>query len=104
VAAKTRYLGIMRAVGMTGSQLNKMILAEAAAYSLTGCAAGSILGVLLQRVLILNYLTHFSLKWRLPVAQLVIILFITTIVTAFSVVSPLKRIRSKGITEVINSL
>lgn len=104
VAAKTRYLGVMRAVGMTGTQLNRMVLAEAATYSLTGCIAGSILGVLLQKALIMNFLTSFPIKWRLPLTQIAIIFMLVAIATALSVIGPLKRIRGKGITEVVNSL
>ncbi len=104
VASKTRYFGILRAVGMTGAQLNRMVLAEATTYSLTGCAAGSILGVLLQKALVINYLSSFHVKWSLPLLEIVIILVLVAIVTALSVIGPLKRIRAKGISEVVNSL
>lgn len=104
VASKTRYLGVMRAVGMSGAQLNKMILAEAATYSLTGCLAGCALGVMLQRALIENYLSSFKVIWEFPLVQIVLIVIITLLVTAISVISPLKRIKSKGISEVVNSL
>jgi len=104
VAAKTRYLGVMRAVGMSGAQLDKMVLVEAATYSLTGCISGCILGIVLQKMLIENWLTRFKVIWEFPLIQIVLILIITLAVTVFSVTGPLKRIKSKGIADVVNSL
>lgn len=40
VSARTRQYGAMRAVGMDGRQLTRMIAAEAATYALTGCLLG----------------------------------------------------------------
>ncbi|AGL01519.1 ABC transporter permease [Desulfoscipio gibsoniae] len=104
IASKTRYLGVMRAVGMSGAQLNKMVLVEAATYSLTGCLVGCTLGVILQGVLIANYLSNFHVPWEFPLVQIILILILTVLVIMFSVISPLKRIKSKGISEVVNSL
>jgi len=104
VASKTKYLGVMRAVGMSGTQLEKMILSEAAAYSLTGCLMGCTLGILLQKVLISNYLSSFHVIWEFPLVEIIMIFSLTLLVTIYSVISPLKRIKSKGISEVINSL
>ncbi len=51
VASKTKYLGILRAVGMSGRQMVRMVTAEAAAYCALGCLSGCVLGVLLQKLL-----------------------------------------------------
>jgi len=104
VASKTKYLGVMRAVGMSGTQMNKMILIEAVTYGLTGCLSGCILGVILQKALIEKFLTSFHVIWKFPLVQIVMILIFTLLITAFSVVSPLKRIKSRGISEVIGTL
>ncbi len=104
VASKTKYLGVMRAVGMSGTQLDKMVLTEALTYSLTGCFFGSILGIILQKVLITYLLTSFHVIWKFPLLQIVMVLVFTFFVTVFSVISPLKRIKAKGISEVIASL
>lgn len=104
VASKTRYLGVMRAIGMSGTQLDRMVLVEAATYSLTGCLMGCVLGIILQKVLIKNYLSSFHVIWEFPLVQIILILIITMLVTAFSVISPIRRIKSNGISEVVNSL
>lgn len=104
VASKTKYLGVMRAVGMSGKQLNKMVLVEAASYSLTGCITGCLLGILLQKVLITKMLTSFHVIWKFPALQIIVIIFLAISITILSVISPLKRIQAKSISEVIGSV
>jgi putative ABC transport system permease protein len=104
VAAKTRYLGVMRAIGMSGDQMNKMLMAEAATYSLIGCLTGCTLGVILQRFMIKNLLTSFHMNWHIPLIQIIFIVIITLFVTVLSIISPLKRIKAGSISEVIGSL
>ena len=100
ITSKTKYLGIMRAIGMSDGQLTRMALAEAIVYTVSGCVAGCALGVLLQiklsSVLISN--------WEFPVLQVVLIFIISILAASFSIISPLKRIKARGISEVIGSL
>ncbi|MHC1773328.1 MAG: ABC transporter permease [Flexilinea sp.] len=104
VASKTQYLGVMRAVGMSGKQLDKMVLVEAVTYSLTGCIAGCILGIALQKVLIANFLPRLLTIWKFPSMQIILILIIILQVTVISIINPLKRFKARGISEVIGSL
>lgn len=104
VASKTRYLGVMRAVGMSGTQLDKMVLTEAVTYSLIGSIAGCILGIALQKSLITNLLSQYHITWKFPTVQILLILILTLLVTVISVIGPLKRIKEQGISEVIGSL
>jgi putative ABC transport system permease protein len=104
VSAKTRYLGVMRAIGMSGKQLNKMIVTEAGTYALAGSIAGIILGVLLQRFLVTTLLSGVHMKWEFPLEQVMIIFVIALVVTLLSVMAPLKKLKSKGISENIGSL
>ncbi|MEG6511706.1 FtsX-like permease family protein [Desulforamulus ruminis] len=104
VAAKTRYLGIMRAVGMSGKQLDRMVLTEALTYSLAGYISGCILGIALQKTLIEKFLSEFHILWKLPSLQIGLILIVLLLVTAVSIIGPLKRIKAQGVSEVIGSL
>ncbi len=104
VASKTRYLGVMRAIGMAGTQLERMVLTEAAVYSLTGCLAGCILGIMLQKALITQLLSTYHVIWRFPLLQIILIFICTVIITVISVTGPLKRLRARGISELVNSL
>lgn len=104
VSAKTRYLGVMRAVGMSGKQLNRMIVSEATTYSFAGSLAGIILGTFLQYVLITKLLPNAHMTFSFPWFQLLLIVGVVLLVTLLSVVGPLKRIKAKGISETIGSI
>lgn len=104
VASKKQHLGVMRAVGMSGPQLDRMVFTEAATYSLLGSIAGCILGIALQKTLITNLLSAYHIIWRFPSVQIGLILVVILLVTAISVIGPLKRIKAQGVTEVIGSL
>lgn len=104
VTAKIRYLGVMRAVGMTGRQLDRMVLAEAGVYSLVGALAGCVLGVLLQRNLAVQMLSFAHIPWTFPWQEIVIIAVLVIIITGLSVLHPLRQIKSTGIAEVVVSL
>lgn len=104
VASKTRYLGVMRAVGMSGTQLDKMVLTEAVTYSLTGSIAGCILGIAMQKALLTNLLSQYHITWKFPTVQIILIFILILLVTVISVIDPLKRIKEQGIAEVIGSL
>ncbi|WP_457943516.1 ABC transporter permease [Caproiciproducens sp. LBM24188] len=103
VSAKTRYIGVMRAVGMLDKQLHKMILSEAGTYGVTGGFAGVLLGVALQRFLITKLLAGAHMTWQIPTMQAILI-FILILFVLLSVIGPLKKIQSKGISETIGSL
>lgn len=62
------------------------------------------LGILLQRALIENFLTSVRVKWEFPTVQLILIVVLVAAVTVLSTISPLKRIKAKGVSEVVNSL
>lgn len=104
VASKIRYLGVMRAIGMSAKQLNKMVLFEAGTYSSLGCILGCFLGILLQKFLINNLLSDLHLTWKFPITQVGLIIIIVMLSTIIAIVNPLKRLKSKGIAEIIETL
>lgn len=104
VSSKTRYLGVLRAVGMSGRQLGRMVAAEALTYSISGAVFGCVLGAFLQWVLIARLLTAIRITWAFPAVQILFIFLITILVSLFSSAAPLKRIRAMGISETIGSL
>jgi len=104
IIAKTRNLGVMRAIGMSGEQLNKMVLVEAFTYCTVGYIVGCFLGICLQKFLIKNFLPRLVGGWAFPTLQLAIVFIIMLLMTIISIISPLKKIKSKGISEVISSL
>ena len=107
VSARTKQYGAMRAVGMDGRQLKKMIAAEAYTYAGFGCAAGCGIGLPVSKALYDFLITdHFgaSFYWTLPVGELLVILLLVLAAAAIAVHMPAKRILSMAITETINEL
>lgn len=103
--ARIRQYGAMRAVGMDGRQLTKMIAAEAFTYAASGWAAGLALGLPLSRLLYLGLITkYFGREWRIPAAQLGLILLLVAAAAAAAVYIPSKRIRDMAVTDTINEL
>ena len=105
VAARTKQYGAMRAVGMDGKQLTRMITAEAVTYALSGLVAGCGIGLPLSYFLhTLVIMRYFGKVWQPPVAMLCIIAVFMISCAAVAVYAPAKRIRNMAITETINEL
>ena len=104
VSSKMRYLGVLRAVGMSGRQLGRMVATEALVYCLTGSIVGCILGVRLQLYMLRNLLTAIEIKWSFPYVSILCIFAAVILVTLLTVTGPLKKVRSQGISETIGSL
>ncbi len=106
VSAKIRQYGAMRAVGMDGGQILKMIAAEAFTYALLGCAIGCAAGLALNRLLY-DFLiaSRFAYAaWSLPAASLAVILLFVISAAAAAVYAPAERIRHMSVTETINEM
>ena len=105
VSARIKQYGAMRAVGMDGRQLTKMILAEVFTYAIFGCVIGCIFGLSLNKMIFESFITaYFGEIWRVPVGETVIILSLIFVSSAVAVHAPAKRIRNMAITETINEL
>ena len=105
VTARIKQYGAMRAVGMDGEQLTRMIAAEAFTYAGSGLIVGSGIGIVLSRFLYVKLVTrYFGSQWSLPIVLLAIIVVFDTVSAAAAVYAPAKRIRNMPITATINEL
>lgn len=105
VTARIKQYGAMRAVGMDGRQLTRMIAAEAFTYAVSGLTVGCVGGLLLSRFLHRQLLTrYFGIVWKPPVILLGMILVFILCSAAVSVYAPAKRMRNMAVTETINEL
>lgn len=105
VSARIKQYGAMRAVGMDGRQITKMIAAEAFTYALSGCAVGCIFGLAINKLMYQKLISdYFGDIWRAPVSTLVITLLFVLAASAAAVYAPAGRIRDMAITDVINEL
>ena len=106
VSARTKQYGAMRAVGMDGRQITKMIAAEAFTYALSGCAAGCAAGLFISKWLFdVLIAAHFAYAvWELPVNSLLVILLAVILAAVLAVWVPAGRIRKLSVTETIGEL
>lgn len=105
VSARTKQYGAMRAVGMDGRQLTKMIVAEVFTYAFFGVFVGCVIGLPLNKLIFERFITaYFGEVWRVPVGMLIVILLVMFGATAVAVHAPAKRIRNMAVTETINEL
>ncbi len=105
VVARTKQYGAMRAVGMSGEQLTRMISAEALTYAVSGLIAGCGIGIPLSRFLHIRLVTrYFGTPWHLPAAMLCVIIVFVFACAVIAVYIPSKRMRNMEITKTINEL
>ena len=104
VSSRMGQYGVMRAVGMSGRQLKKMVTAEAAAYSITGSIAGSVIGLLLHRLCFgLLVTARWGVAWQPPLAVLAVTVAAALVTPAIAVHSPTRKIRNMNIVDVVNA-
>jgi ABC-type transport system, involved in lipoprotein release, permease component len=104
-ASRMNLYGVMRAVGMSGKQLRRMVAAEACSYAVCGCLAGCVLGLPLHRLLFTMMVSsHWGGAWQVPLSALAVILAITVLSTVLSVIGPVRKINRMDIVRVIQAL
>ncbi|MDD3889787.1 MAG: FtsX-like permease family protein [Syntrophomonadaceae bacterium] len=104
VSGRMNQYGVMRAVGMSGKQLYRMVTAEAVTYAFCGCLAGCIFGLPLHRFLFNAVITSkWGLNWSPPISALAVIVGIALIATFLSVIGPAKKISKMDIVNVVNA-
>lgn len=105
VSARTRQYGAMRAVGMEGRQITRMIAAEAVTYAACGTVTGLVLGLALHRLIYAKIvITHFGGVWKVPVESIALVVLLVAASCVLAVHGPARRIRNMPITATINEL
>ncbi len=105
VSARLRQYGAMRAVGMEGRQLGKMIAVEAAAYTVLGLLTGCVLGLPLHYVLYTGMITNYwGVAWQIPLGTIGGILVLLVLTALLAPLMPAKRVCRMAITDAINEL
>lgn len=106
VSARIKQYGAMRAVGMDGHQISKMIAAEAFTYAFWGCVIGCAVGLPFSKLLYDFLITdHFPYAvWNPPIGALAVILLFVVVAAVLAAYAPAKRMRTISVTETINEL
>ena len=104
VSARMKEYGVMRAVGMSGRQLLRMVTGEAATYAVSGivfgCTAGLPVNCLLFRFLVTS---RWGDTWQFPIWELLLILIVVILSLCLAVWGPSKRIRKMSVVDTILS-
>lgn len=104
VAGRINQYGVMRAVGMSGPQLHRMVMTEAGTYAICGSLTGCVMGLPLHRFIFYAMITsHWGLQWQPPYAALTVIISIAVLATLLSVIEPVRKINKMDIVKVVNS-
>lgn len=104
VSSRMNNYGVMRAVGMSGKQLRKMILAEAVAYGVTGSIIGGVFGVLLHRYVYGLLITvNWGVVWEPPVVILGVAVVASMVTILAAVAAQAGKIEEMSIVNVVNA-
>ncbi len=104
VSSRINNYGVMRAVGMSGKQLKKVVRAEAATYALSGSLIGGVLGLILHKIFFNILITsNWGLVWNPPIFVLCIIVSVAILTTFIAVISPTRKIEKTSIVNVLNA-
>ncbi|MGO5029807.1 ABC transporter permease [Candidatus Agathobaculum pullicola] len=104
VSARMKQYGAMRAVGMSGRQLLRMVAAEAMTYVCYGILVGCAVGLPLNRFSFENMVTpRWGSAWYMPWGALGVILMVMLLAAWLAIRSPSKRIRAMSIVDTIGA-
>lgn len=104
VSARRRQYGIMRALGTDDRQIRRMISSESLTYAVSGCIAGCALGLPLNAFFFKSVIgNYWGDSWRLPAAELAIILIVVLFSAAAATVKPAKQITDMTVIDSIYS-
>jgi putative ABC transport system permease protein len=83
-------------------KLYKFILS--AAYAVTGCVFGGVLGLLLHRTFYgLLITSNWGISWRPPLVILLVIVLTALLTTFIAVIIPVKKTQRMSIVNVVNA-
>ena len=105
VSARIQQYGAMRAIGMSSSQLLRMIAAEAVTYVVWGMIAGCAAGLLLNwKIFGLLVTDRWGDPWYVPVSAIAVILAVMTAAAVAAVKIPARQIREMSVADTISAM
>jgi putative ABC transport system permease protein len=93
VIERTREIGMLRAIGMTRSQVIRMVLAEAGLMGVIGGVLGVVTGIILARILFIGMTTMsgYDLTFVLPPEGVAIALIAAILISQIAAIFPSRR-------------
>ena len=104
VSARMKLYGAFRAIGLSTRQLAKMVVAEAATYTVVGSLCGTVLGIISNKLLFgMLVSSHWGDVWKIPFDALSIILIIVAMSVILAVHGPIRQIRNMSVVDTISA-
>lgn len=104
VSARMKLYGAFRAIGLSTRQLAKMVVAEAATYTVVGSICGIVLGIISNKLLFgMLVESHWGDVWKVPFDALSIILIIVVMSVILAVHGPIRQIREMSVVDTISA-
>lgn len=106
IITRKHEFGMLRAVGMTKSQLTKVIAKEGFMYGLAGSFVGAIFGIFLSYIIYKsgNGVIMDDMKWEIRYSVIILVTIITIITTSISTLVPLSKATNLNIIESIKAI
>ena len=105
VTSRMNQCGVMRAIGMEGGQLLRMVRAEAVVYAALGSILGIAMGIPAHHFVFKMMVTsHWGTAWQVPFLQLAVVVGVTVAATLLAVRGPARKIRDMDIVDTIHAL
>ncbi|BCZ45383.1 ABC transporter permease [Clostridium gelidum] len=103
IILRTRELSILKAIGMTKQEVNKLIKLECIFYAMAAIVIGDTLGTIGSAMLYKMFYSAIKIEWKIPWIAIIIATLGTIGVTMLASYFPLKRISKIVIVEGINN-
>lgn len=104
VSARMKQYGAMRAIGMSGRQLLRMVAAETLTYVACGIVVGCAAGIPLNRFSFENMITpNWGDPWYMPWGALGVILLVMLLAAWLAIRNPARRIREMSVVDTISA-
>jgi putative ABC transport system permease protein len=93
IMERTQEIGMLRAIGMTRSQVIKMVLAEAGLLGVVGGIVGLIFGILLSKIFLtgMTAMSGYRLNFLIPTAGVITSLVVALVVSQLSALQPARK-------------
>jgi putative ABC transport system permease protein len=104
VYERTREIGMLRSIGMTGPQIVKMILAEAGLLGIIGAIMGLTFGILLTKIFLasMTAMSGYSLAFIIPPRSIILAIIVALVVSQIAAALPAGRASRTPILQAIH--
>jgi len=103
IMERTQEIGMLRAIGMTRSQVIKMVLSEAGLMGVIGGLIGLVFGILLSRIFLagMTAMSGYKLDFSVPVEGVLIGLLIALGISQLAAFQPARKAAKTNVLEAI---